>query len=72
MIEFISEHIGGIIGAVIGFVLGILFLVFGFWNTVLLLGCACIGFLLGKALSFKRFIPPVFKNSYFSNEWYEE
>ena len=45
---FFREHKGKIIGGLSGFLAGILFLIIGFFKTLLLIICTLIGYYLGS------------------------
>jgi uncharacterized membrane protein len=46
--EFIKEHIGKIAGMAIGLILAVLFILVGFWNTLVIVVFVTTGFYLGR------------------------
>lgn len=48
LIKFFLLHRGKIIGGLIGFIFGILFLLAGFWKTLVILFCTLIGLIIGS------------------------
>ena len=47
-LKFFRENRGKTIGGLIGFIAGILFLIIGFFKTLLIILCTLIGFYLGS------------------------
>ena len=48
MKDFLNKNIGSLIGAIIAIFLGVMFMVIGFWRTLLLILLGVIGFMLGN------------------------
>lgn len=48
MKDFLNKNIGSLTGAVIAIFLGVMFMVIGFWKTLLLLLLGLIGFMIGN------------------------
>lgn len=57
--EVWQQHSGKISGAVIGLSIGILIIVFGFFRTFFILGCAAIGYVIGQRIDEKEDIMDV-------------
>lgn len=57
--EVWQQHSGKISGAVIGLIIGILIIVFGFFRTFFILGCAAIGYVIGQRIDEKEDIMDV-------------
>lgn len=45
---FWENHPGKLLGTLLGFMLAVLFILLGFWQTVLLISLCLLGFYLGK------------------------
>lgn len=69
LIRYIISNKGKVLGALIGLTFGILFLVLGFFKTILILMCTFIGYLIGARIDIDgslkklldRILPPIFK-----------
>ena len=48
--SFFGEHCNGKVGLLSGLVVGVAVLVFGFWKTVFVLLCGCIGLYVGTRM----------------------
>ncbi|WP_313756451.1 DUF2273 domain-containing protein [Tissierella sp.] len=70
LLELINENRGKFFGAFLGFLLGIIILIIGFFKTLFIFICTCIGYTIGnksyKNINFKelleRILPPSGRN----------
>ncbi|NLI91878.1 MAG: DUF2273 domain-containing protein [Peptococcaceae bacterium] len=44
----LEKHPGKLIGFLIGFFTALCFIIFGFWQTILLAGLSCVGYYVGS------------------------
>jgi len=44
----LQNHPGKLIGSITGFITGLLFILFGFWQTIFLVALTCLGYYLGS------------------------
>lgn len=69
IIEITTANPGKVLGTVLGLLIGILFVVIGFWRTVLIVGCAVVGFIIGnyrdRGIDFRRLI----KKWFWGDSW---
>ena len=69
LVRLFFLHPGKAAGGILGLILGILFLVIGFWRTLLLAFCTLIGYLVGMLYDanfdfeklFDKILPPGLK-----------
>jgi len=64
LFQLFMKNKGKIIGGFLGFVFAILFLVIGFFRTLLIIVCTIIGYILGASwegkINFKKIIDDIF------------
>ncbi|UNC92363.1 DUF2273 domain-containing protein [Candidatus Contubernalis alkalaceticus] len=64
--ELILNNWGKILGAICGLLLGLLFILYGFWKTLLIIGCLAAGIFLGfqleKNQNFKSWLDKIGNN----------
>ncbi len=46
--KYLEEHPGKLVGLILGILVGIIFLLVGFWKTVIFIGFISIGLYIGK------------------------
>jgi len=54
IIAQIKAHKGGIAGILLGLLFGVLVLTIGFWKSIFLVLCICIGYWLGSSVDKKE------------------
>ena len=67
--KYFLQNKGKIIGGIIGFIFGILFLMIGFFKTLVIILCTAIGFIIGSRWDLEgdfvnflnKILPPQFK-----------
>jgi uncharacterized membrane protein len=48
LLDLMDRHRGATAGVVVGLLVGLLFIVFGFWKTILIAICILFGYFIGK------------------------
>jgi uncharacterized membrane protein len=48
LLDLMDRHRGAAVGVVVGLLVGLLFIIFGFWKTILIAICILIGYIVGK------------------------
>ena len=69
IIRYILANKGKVLGSIIGFLFGILFLIIGFFKTLLVFICTLIGYFIGARIDIDgnikklldKILPPIFK-----------
>lgn len=63
LLEFINNNRGKFFGALLGFLLGVTILIIGFFKTLFIFICTCIGYTLGsksyKTINFKELLEKI-------------
>ncbi len=63
LLELISNNKGKFFGALLGFLLGVVILIIGFFKTMFIFICTCIGYTLGsksyKNINFRELLEKV-------------
>lgn len=64
-IYIMEEHRGKVIGVVLGLLAGIIFISFGFWQSIFIIFCIVLGYFIGKRLdenkSFENWLKQMFR-----------
>ncbi len=64
LLQLVLQNKGKVIGGLLGFIFAVLFLVIGFFNTLLILVCTFIGYILGASwegkINLKKIINDIF------------
>jgi len=61
-LQLLERHPGKFFGAVSGFVLGLIFVLLGFWRTLVILLFILVGFFLGKSRDENRNFAEMLQN----------
>ncbi|HSH36913.1 DUF2273 domain-containing protein [Schnuerera sp.] len=48
LIEYIKRNKGKFLGGFLGFIIGVFVLIIGFFKTIFIVFCTCIGFIIGS------------------------
>lgn len=62
ILKLLEEHPGKALGLIIGLVVGIIFLIVGFWKTVVFIAFVSIGLYIGKKFDSREDIKDVLEN----------